>query len=180
MRKLVLLLGLCLCLLLPSVAMSADQPSAKDTAQRLQSAQEYWKLSEVQKQIMDTIQRISGQLPPDQRQKFIDQGKAYFDEKRIAGIKKQWVAMCAEVFTAKELKAMVKFYGSPEGMAIRDKMPKLMDGNTKVIGGELSGFIKQEQTRLAKEAQEKAKKEAAAKPAKTPPAKDAKPADAKK
>ena len=100
----------------------------KDVAQRLQAANDYWKLAEVQQQIMDTVKRISTQLPTEQQKKFMDQFKNFFDEKRMDGIKKRWVAMCADVFTAKELQAMVKFYGSPEGISIRDKMPMLIAG----------------------------------------------------
>ena len=74
---------------------------------------------------------------------------------------------------------MVKFYGSPEGISIRDKMPMLMQGNSKIIGGELGEFIKQEQARLAaesaKEAAAKAKAEKDAKAA--APKSDKAPAD---
>lgn len=172
MRKLALLLGLCLCLVLPSMALAAGQPDAKDVAQRLQAAQEYWKLAQVRQQITETVERISTQLPPEQQKKFIAQFKAFFDQKRMDSIKKRWVAMCADAFTAKELKAMVKFYGSPEGISIRDKMPALMQGNAKIIGGELSEFIKQEQARMAAESP--------APPApKAPAAKEDKPADKK-
>lgn len=168
MRKLGLLLGLCLCLALPSMSLAAGQPDAKDVAQRLQAAQSYWKLAQVREQIVDTVGRISTQLPPDQQKKFMEQFKTFFDQKRMDSIKKRWVAMCAEVFTAKELQAMVKFYGSPEGISIRDKMPNLMQGNAKIIGGDLSEFIKQEQARLA------AERPAPQAPSAAPAAKDAK------
>jgi hypothetical protein len=155
------------------VALAAGQPNAKDVAQRLQAAQEYWKLAEVREQIMDTVKRISAQLPPEQQKKFLAQFKAFFDDKRMASIKERWVAMCAGVFTTKELQAMVKFYSSPEGISIRDKMPMLMQGNAKVIGSELGEFIKQEQARLA------AEKPAPPAP-KAPAAKDDKAPDKKK
>ena len=172
MRKLVLSLGLCLCLVLPSLALAAGPPDAKDLALRLQAAQEYWKLAEVREQIQETVQRIVPQLPPEQQKKFMEQFKTFFDQKRLDEIQKRWVAMCAQVFTTKELQAMVKFYGSPEGVAIRDKMPTLIQGNAKIVGGELNAFIAQEQARMAKEqaaAQSKAPakddKSAAPKPA---------------
>ncbi|MCB2193448.1 MAG: DUF2059 domain-containing protein [Deltaproteobacteria bacterium] len=180
MRKTLLLLGLSLCLILPSAALAAGQPDAKDVAQRLQVAQEYWELAEVRQQIMDATNRISTQLPPEQQKEFMKQYKAFFSDKRIESIKKRWVAMCADVFTAKELKAMVKFYGSPEGIAIRKKMPMLIQGNAKIIGGELSEFIKQEQARMAAEKAKEAAKDQKAKDDKAPAAKKDKADDTKK
>ena len=58
----------------------------------------------------------------------------YFGKISMAKIKKQWLAMTAEVFTAKELQALVTFYGSKQGMAIRDKMPVAFAGQRQDRG----------------------------------------------
>jgi hypothetical protein len=151
MNKLFLILGLVCLIALPASAIAKTQPDAQELAQRVKAAGEYWKLTHTHDRIMETLQRVSTQLPPDKQKGFMARAGKYFGAKRMADIKKQWLAMTSQVFTAKELRALVNFYGSPEGMAIREKMPQLLAGNAKIMGKELTAFIKAEQARLAKE-----------------------------
>ncbi len=151
MKKLLLILGLVCLIALPASAMAKAQPDAQEQAQRMKAAGEYWELTQTHKRIMDTLQRVSTQLPPDKQKGFMMRAGKFFDAKHMAYIKKQWLAMASQVFTAKELQALVDFYGSPEGKAIREKMPRLLEGNAKIVGGELTKFIKAEQSLMAKE-----------------------------
>ena len=176
MKKALLILGLVCLVALPLNALAESaKPDAKEMAQRQQAANAYWEQTDTHASLIQTLQKLSVQLPPNKQKEFMDRAQKYFNPKRMAEMKKQWVAMAAEVFTAQELKALVAFNGSKEGKAIRGKMPYFSKGNSKIVGGELSAFIRGEQERLTKEAQEAAQKQANPAPApKAPDKKDKK------
>eukprot|EP01022_Parablepharisma_sp_SALTPOND_P028496 TRINITY_DN71061_c0_g1_i1.p3 TRINITY_DN71061_c0_g1~~TRINITY_DN71061_c0_g1_i1.p3 ORF type:complete len:186 (-),score=71.50 TRINITY_DN71061_c0_g1_i1:572-1129(-) len=175
MKKLLCILGLACLMILPAGAWAQTQPDAKERAQRLQAASDYWELTHTHDRIIETLQKVSAQLPPDKRKGFVERAKKYFGPKRMAELKKQWLEMAAGVFTAKELKALVSFYGSEEGKAIREKMPNLLEGNAKIVGGQMTAFIKEEQSRLAREDAAAAQKKAPAKEADKTKKKQARP-----
>jgi len=152
MKRKLCLLGLACLLLLPATAWAKAQPDAKETAKRLQAAAEYWELTHTRDRIIETLEKVSAQLPADKKKAFMERAKKYFGPKRMAGIKKQWEEMAADIFTAKELGALVKFYGSKEGKAIRQKMPQLLEGNAKIVGTQMTAFIQGERKRFEKEA----------------------------
>ncbi len=174
-RTLCLLTLACLMLLPATTWAKAQQPDAKETAHRLQAAAEYWELTHTRDRIVETLEKVSAQLPADKKKAFVERAKKYFGPKRMAEIKKQWEEMAAKIFTSKELKALVNFYGSKEGQSIREKMPQLLEGNAKIVGTQMTAFIQGEQKRFAEEAAAAAA--AAQKAAKEADKKADKPAD---
>lgn len=168
MKRLLVILSLA-CLVALPLSSWAAQPDAKEMAQRVKAAEGYWNLTKTHDRIIETMQKVSEQLPPDKRKAFMERANKFFDKKKMAEVKKQWLAMAAEVFTADELKALTAFYGSKQGQAIREKMPTLLQGNAKIVGTEMTAFIQSERERMAKEAAAAQPKAAPAKPA---PAKD--------
>ncbi|MCF8032755.1 MAG: DUF2059 domain-containing protein [Desulfarculaceae bacterium] len=165
-RLLTVLLALVCLAALPLSAGAAAKPDSKELAQRIKAAGAYWQLTNTHERIIETLEKVSAQLPQDKRKGFLDRANKYFGKTRMAGIKKQWLVMAAQVFTADELKALVAFYSSKQGMAIRDKMPELLQGNAKIVGAEMTAFIQTERERMAKEAAAAAKTAPAPAPAK--------------
>jgi hypothetical protein len=160
MKKTLFILILTCLIALPAAALAKSQPNPKEMAQRIKAAEQYWQLTHTHDRILETMQRVATQLPPDKQKAFMDRAGKFFGPQRMAAIKKQWLDMAAQVFTAHELKALVAFYGSKEGKSIREKMPRLLEGNAKIVGGEMTAFIKTERERMAKEAAAQAKKAA--------------------
>lgn len=91
-----------------------------DTARKIELAQQYSKLVPIDSEVDKTIEQLALQVPVDQRVLFKSILQRTIKADRLKAASE---LALSDLFTAKELEAMVTFYGTPEGQAIKDKMP---------------------------------------------------------
>jgi hypothetical protein len=81
------------------------------------------------------IREMSEKLPESKRDAFIEQMSQRVD---MVYIKDVMLDGLVAGLTATELRAAATFYRSPEGKAIRQKLPQVIDGITPLIQNELT------------------------------------------
>lgn len=102
--------------------MAQDTQEADDPqmAEKLALATEYAKFVPIEQEVATAIDNIVQQVPKDDRVVFRSVLERTIKVPRIKTLSQ--VAL-AEIFTAEELRAMTAFYSTPEGQAMREKMP---------------------------------------------------------
>lgn len=164
-------LALSCVLLLAGAALAADTP-AKDKAPvtakpepidpaRLKAAEGYWKSAQIGEMIQESMDRMAMRVPEAERAKFKnDIGGKVLSSGRI---KKETVEAAARTFNEGELKALSKFYASPEGRSSMEKMPGFMGQLSRIVQTELVGLMEKARAEEAKKAAaEKGKEKKAA------------------
>lgn len=101
----------------------AASASADDIAARRAAAERYEQTTPVAPMIQATVAQLAQQLPADRRAEFIAAMANLID---VARLREIMLDAMVRHFTAGELDALARFYGSPEGRAVVAKMPGYM------------------------------------------------------
>ena len=84
-------------------------------------AKQYSQVVPVQDEVNTAIENLVLQVPKDDRVLF----KSILERTiKVPQLQKTSEMALADIFSEQELQALVTFYSSPEGMAVREKMPE--------------------------------------------------------
>ncbi|WP_417453311.1 DUF2059 domain-containing protein [Kiloniella sp.] len=119
MEKLILLTMLIIGITSPSFAQDTQET-------RIEAANRYADTVDLSKMMNDLSIETSKALPAEIREQFLT--KTHFSEADINEIREMMLEQMIIHFTTKELDALAKFYGSPEGKSIIVKMPVYFGG----------------------------------------------------
>jgi hypothetical protein len=119
-----------------ATAPTAPAEPADDNAARTELAIKMHEIWPVGTRVEEAIKMVAQNIPEGEREAFKARMRKAIDQKTL---EQESVAAMAKTFTADELKAMVTFYGSPEGRSISAKtddymkilqpvMVKMLDG----------------------------------------------------
>ncbi|MEJ2034338.1 MAG: DUF2059 domain-containing protein [Deltaproteobacteria bacterium] len=129
-----------LLLMLFTLGLPACQQRTADTPEnRLEAARAYQRVSPLKVTLDDAIKELATQLAPDQRSDFIQ-----FMRMKISSeaVEQKAVQAMANHFTVREIRALTKFYSSPEGRAINEKYGDYMNDLMPVIQSQLAQAAK--------------------------------------
>jgi hypothetical protein len=107
---------------LPVYAQDAVTP--EELSARLDVARQYSEIVSMEDEVKKSIDNIVIQVPKDDRVLYRSILNRNMNIDRLNTTSE---LALAEIFTKEELEAMVAFYGTPEGKAIRDKMPEYQE-----------------------------------------------------
>jgi hypothetical protein len=137
-----LLLGTALVAFTSIPVMAQD---AATMATKMELAQEYSKLVPVDSDIEKTVEQLALQVPVSQRTQF----KSILDRTIKADRLKSASEMAlVDIFTAEELAALIAFYKTPEGQAIKDKMPEYQGRIQPVLEGMIKDSVNSLQSQM--------------------------------
>jgi hypothetical protein len=123
-------------MVLIAVLGAVAQTSVPDTPEaRRAAAEEVLTVVPVGEEIGRIICEISDRLPEAQRETFLEQMNQRVDMVYMKGVMLD--GLVANL-TENELRAAARFYGSPEGKAVREKLPKAIDEIMPMIQSELN------------------------------------------
>jgi len=129
-------LGLTCGVILCGFAVMAQGPAPADTSEtRRAAAEEFLTVVPVTEEVGRIIQEISEHLPPEKRNAFVEQMNQRVDMTYMKAVMLD--ALVADLSPA-ELRAAAAFYASPEGHAIREKLPRVIDHVMPLIQKELA------------------------------------------
>lgn len=125
MKKYLLVTGLLLAL--SSSPLRAEEPVAADTPvseaemkERLRLAADFDDIRPVRDQINVDVQRMANLLVAEERDDFMKYVQVRLSYDKLEELSIQTMA---KIFTVPELKAMIAYYGSPEGKSADAKVP---------------------------------------------------------
>jgi hypothetical protein len=111
------------------------QASPRDTAEaRRAAAEEFLIAIPVAGEVDDLIRQMSEEVIQHQREAFVAQMRQRVD---MTYMKQVMLDGLVTGLSVTELRAAAVFYGTPEGKAIREKLPKVIDGIMPLIQKEL-------------------------------------------
>lgn len=113
------LLTLLICATIPARAYASDDSLQARTA----AADRYLKLYPINDLLRDMVSGTAKSVPQARQQQFVSFMGNTIDPTEL---ETHLRAALIKVFTADELNAMTRFYGSPTGMSVRKKMPEYM------------------------------------------------------
>tara|TARA_B100001750_G_C15215520_1_gene450577 strand:- start:38 stop:484 length:447 start_codon:yes stop_codon:yes gene_type:complete len=117
--KTLLMTGLSVAVL--SMPAMAQEESSADLAKKIDLAKQYSQVVPVQDEVNTAIENLVLQVPKDDRVLF----KSILERTiKVPQLQKTSEMALADIFSERELQALVTFYSSPEGMAVREKMPE--------------------------------------------------------
>src|SRR5215470_7828511 len=119
-----------LAVLMGQSSVPVDTPST-----RLAAAEQYLKAVPVEDEIYRLIEEISAQVALDRRDAYVSNMKQQIDMVYMRSVMLD--GLTAEMTTA-ELQAAARFFGSPIGQSVRDKLPKVIDRVMPQIQAELA------------------------------------------
>ena len=123
-------------MVLIAVLGAMAQTSVPDTPEaRRAAAEEFLTVVPVGEEIGRIIREMSDRLPEAQRATFLEQMNQRVDMVYMKGVMLD--GLVANL-TANELRAAARFYASPEGKAVREKLPKVIDEIMPMIQSELN------------------------------------------
>lgn len=103
---------------------SADVKTIKDTQQnRILEADHYLAVMPPKDMFIDMAQKMSAQIPVEERQSFTDLMTKHLDLDKLTSIIRNSMV---KHFTAEELQALANFYGSPIGRSAMKKFGQYM------------------------------------------------------
>ena len=102
---------------------------------RRRAADEFLVAVPVTEEISRIIHEMSERLPPDRREAFVAQ---MTQQVNMVYMKQLMFDGLVANLTAAELQGAARFYSSPEGKAVREKLPKVIDEIMPLIQAELS------------------------------------------
>ena len=118
MKKILLLIAL-------SVLSATNIASAQENCpkEKAEAIVEYLNINSVDDLLDQVLIEIQKQIPPENRELFTKIWRSAFDRNELKKVMAN--SMCKH-FTIGEIKAVTKFYSSPEGRSVMEKMPKYM------------------------------------------------------
>ena len=129
MKKQPVIAATLLCLSSMNLFAAADTPEA-----RRHEAERYLQAVPPKALFEDMADKMSANLPPDQRAQFKAAMTSQLD---IAGITKAMTDAMVKHFTTEELKALADFYGSPVGKSAMQKFGAYMSDLMPTIQAEM-------------------------------------------
>lgn len=129
--------------LLPAVTLAADADSP-DT--RRAAAERYLAVSNVEKMLGDMSAAMTQNMPAD---KAADVRNLLTKHVRIDALKEAMLISMVKFFTTRELDAMAKFYGSPEGKSSLEKFGPYMADVMPMIQAEMQHAMEAAQAEKA-------------------------------
>jgi hypothetical protein len=121
--------------LLCAAALIAQSPALSDTADaRRAAAEEFLKVVPVAEEIERLVHEMSRHVPEDSRAAFEREMLRAVD---AAYVKQVMIDGLVGDLSAAELRAAAAFYRTPEGKAVREKLPEIIERISPVIQGEL-------------------------------------------
>lgn len=97
----------------------AQESGSADLAAKIELAKQYSAAVPVEKEIAESIDTLILQVPVENRALLKSNLQRFIKADRLRTVSE---LALAETFTLDELKAMVAFYETPEGKAVKDKM----------------------------------------------------------
>lgn len=136
MKKLILLLSFII-LSFSSFAANAD-PVADDKSERLKLSKDLHDIRKSRERINEMIMSAAGAVPEADREDFqrYVQFKIDYD-----ALEQKSITYAAEIYTVPELKAMVAYFGSPDGQAAEAKAESFTEKIGKDIIKEIDAAI---------------------------------------
>jgi hypothetical protein len=128
-------LSLIIALTIGGLAVMAETPVPADTPEtRRAAAEDFLAVVPVGEEIGRVIRDMSEAVPANQRAQFVEQMIQRVD---MAYMKQVMLDGLVTDLSQEELKAAAAFYGTSAGKAIREKLPKVIDGIMPLIQKEL-------------------------------------------
>lgn len=98
----------------------AQDQNTTDLAKKLELAKQYSDSVPVAEEVNKSIEQLIVQVPVDQRVLLKSTLQRHIKVDQLKSVSEMALA---DVFTVKELEALAAFYATPEGKAIKEKMP---------------------------------------------------------
>jgi len=127
MKKILLIAAVTLVTSMPVLAQDSQE-----LAKRIDIAKKYSEIVPVENEINAAIEQLSLQVPVDRRALMTSILKRSIKADRLKAVSE---LALAETFTTAELQALVDFYGTPEGVSVREKMPDYQNKIAPVLEG---------------------------------------------
>jgi hypothetical protein len=122
-------------LIAAGLAGTGQASAPSDTAEaRRAAAEEFLTAIPVAGEVDDLIRQMSEEVIQHQREAFVAQMRQRVD---MTYMKQVMLDGLVTGLSARELRAAAVFYGTPEGKAIREKLPKVIDGIMPLLQKEL-------------------------------------------
>lgn len=118
--KIIVALSLFMMALMPLNVMAQNNLEAEELSKRLVLAKQYFEIFPMEDEIKEAIDQLVLNVPKSERVLFKTILERHIKIPRILAVSEMALA---EIFTQDELRAMVAFYSTDEGKAIREKMP---------------------------------------------------------
>jgi hypothetical protein len=125
-------------------ANAADQDTM---ATRQEAAERYLEVADIRKMLLDTVEAMSGTLPADKAASFKDLMTRHLD---IDAVETGMLQVMTKHFTTRELDALARFYGSPEGKSSMAKFGVYMADAMPMIQREIQRAAQAAQVEQAK------------------------------
>jgi hypothetical protein len=134
-------LSLIVAVIIGGLAVMAEAPVPADTLDaRRAAAEEFFTVVPVGEEIGRVIREMSEDVPAGKRERFVEQMTQRVD---LAAMKQVMLDGLVTGLTSAELRAAAVFYGTPAGKAVREKLPKVIDGIMPLIQEELARTARQ-------------------------------------
>ena len=104
----------------PAAAREEAQKKPADYERRLELSKKMHEVQPASMQVIRAIEQVSMQLPPQDRDGFVNAMKKSIDGDKLESVS---VGTMAEMFTVTELERMLDYFSSAEARSISEKMP---------------------------------------------------------
>lgn len=126
-------------LVLGSLASMGEAAAEDSLDARRSAAEAFLAAVPVGAEVGALIEEISHDVAPERHDWFVEQMGRQVD---LAYIRRVMEDGLTATLSAAELEAAARFYATPEGRAVRDKLPKVIDGIMPLIREELARTVR--------------------------------------
>lgn len=121
-----------------SFSALAATPVKDDKAERLELSKELHDIRNIRERINATVSAVAETIPPADREDF----ERYIQLKMdYDALEDKSVRYAADIYAANELKAMIAYFGSPDGQSAEAKGAAFADKIAKDIGKEIDAAV---------------------------------------
>jgi len=118
-------------LLMASISIATQAQDTSDMAAKLNLAKQYTQSVSIEDEINKSIEELVVQVPVEKRALLKSTLERNIKTDRLQSVSEMALA---DVFTLDELKALVDFYSTAEGKAIKEKMPQYQARLEPILG----------------------------------------------